>query len=62
MKGGKVANLIDWDNDENYDEFIEREREYKEEIKLRKAFKRFAESKNPKKGKLQHSRTPSRGI
>nr|QMP83282.1 MAG: hypothetical protein [Caudoviricetes sp.] len=62
MKGGKVANLVDWDNEENYDELLEREREYREQIKVRKAFKRFAEPTNPKKGKVQYSRTTTRGI
>lgn len=62
MKGGKVANLVDWDSEDNYDELLERERAHREEIKIRKAFKRFAESTNPKKGKVQHSRTSTRGI
>lgn len=62
MKGGKVANLVDWDNEENYEELLERERAYKEQIKIRKAFKRFAESKNLNEGKVRNTRTSSRRI
>lgn len=57
MKRGKVANLIDW-NDDEYDEVLERETARKQELKLLKAFKRFAESRNTEKGKLQNTRSP----
>lgn len=57
MKCGKKGNLFNW-NDDEYDEVLERETVRKQELKLLKAFKRFAEPKSPEKGKLQNTRSP----
>ncbi len=53
MKAGKIYNK-EWDDE--YDEFLETETRRKEELKLVKAFKKFAEPRNPEKRKLSNSR------
>lgn len=54
MKVGKLSNNIDWESEE-YDEFLEREALKKQEIKLIKAFRKFVEPKDSKKGRIRDS-------
>jgi len=39
MKRGKVANLVNWNTEDEYDELIEKEIQRKQEINLHKSFK-----------------------
>lgn len=56
MKKGKVANLVDWNTEDEYDELIEKEILRKQEVNLHKSFKRYADSIIADSRKLQSTR------
>lgn len=57
---GKKTNLMNWDYE--YDEFLEYQEAVKQGIKIRKAFKRFAESSGNTKKKVSDSGTFARRV
>lgn len=60
MKRGKVANLVDWNTEDEYDELIEKEIQRKQEINLHKSFKRYADTVLAESRKLRSAGKSSR--
>lgn len=59
MKRGKVANLIDWNSEDEYDELIEQEIKRKQDIAAIKSFKRYADTVVAESRKLSNTRKSS---
>ena len=62
MKRGKVANLIDWNSEDEYDEFVEQEIKRKQDIAALRSFKRYADSIISESRKVQNSKSYSKRI
>lgn len=59
MRRGKVANLVNWDTEDEYEEFIQQEIQRKQDINLHKSFKRYADTIINESRKLSNTRKPS---